>query len=122
MASLLHLSPQRPPSLNALTGLRFFAALGVVLFHLDVLRNSEVLGWVYTAVLSDGCCGVGFFFILSGFVLAYNYDGRFRALRGRELWDYATARFARIYPLHFVLFGIVLIPYFRATPWPGPGL
>jgi peptidoglycan/LPS O-acetylase OafA/YrhL len=86
----------RPP-LRALTGIRFFAALHVVLFHYapglpPLLRN----------VAANGYMAVGLFFILSGFVLAYNYAGR--AVKPRR---FLGARFARIYPAY--LLGFVLI-------------
>ncbi|GEB12334.1 acyltransferase family protein [Pimelobacter simplex] len=77
--------------LPSLTGLRFWAALLVVLYHL-----SRTVGQV--PVVSDlswyGRCGVTFFFVLSGFVLAWSYDGT----RTRPLVFY-WRRFARIWPL-----------------------
>jgi peptidoglycan/LPS O-acetylase OafA/YrhL len=51
--------------------------------------------------------GVTLFFTLSGFVLAANYFEAFRHISGRKLWQYAVARFARIYPLY-----ILLVVYF----------
>ncbi len=86
----------RPP-LPALTGIRFFAALHVVFFHYApglplLLRN----------VAANGYMAVGLFFILSGFVLAYNYAGR--PLRRPRFF---VARFARIYPAYAL--GLVLI-------------
>ena len=58
---------------------------------------------------SSGYVGVNFFFVLSGFVLAYAYveDGRMTTSAGR-FW---RARFARIYPMHLV--GVLLaLPLF----------
>jgi len=61
-----------PPDLRALTTLRFLAALWVVLYtawpHLDV-------SWVPVAV-TKGYLGVETFFILSGFILSYQYGHR----------------------------------------------
>ncbi|MFF8833700.1 acyltransferase family protein [Streptomyces sp. NPDC015131] len=77
--------------LPSLTGLRFWAALLVVLYHLT-RQAGEV------PVLGDltryGRSGVTFFFVLSGFVLAWTYDGR-RVPTRVFLWR----RFARIWPL-----------------------
>jgi len=97
------ISAPTPPDLRALTGLRFLAALWVVLYtawpHLDV-------SWVPVAV-TKGYLGVETFFILSGFILSHVYleavgDKRFRY--GGFLW----ARMARVYPLHLVtLFGMI---------------
>lgn len=96
---------QTPPDLRALTGLRFLAALWVVLYtawpHLDV-------GWVPLAV-SRGYLGVEVFFVLSGFILSHVYleaAGQKRYSYGGFLW----ARIARVYPLHLVtLFGMVAL-------------
>lgn len=93
------------PALAALTGLRFFAAAHVVLYHYagpalpqgtpDGLRHAVAHGYV----------GVSFFYLLSGFILAYNYAERRAersvALRGSVrafLWN----RVSRVYPLYLV--------------------
>ncbi|GAA4899208.1 acyltransferase family protein [Streptomyces coeruleoprunus] len=81
----------RRDRLPSLTGLRFWAALAVVLYHLS-RQVGEIPG------LSDvtwyGRSGVTFFFVLSGFVLAWTYDGT-RVPAKVFLWR----RFARIWPL-----------------------
>jgi len=92
-----------PPDLRALTTLRFFAALWVVLYtawpHLDV-------AFVPVAV-TKGYLGVETFFVLSGFILSHVYleaAGEKRFRYGGFLW----ARLARVYPLHLVtLFGMI---------------
>lgn len=92
-----------PPDLRALTTLRFFAALWVVLYtawpHLDV-------GFTPVAV-TKGYLGVETFFVLSGFILSHVYleaAGEKRFRYGGFLW----ARLARVYPLHLVtLFGMI---------------
>lgn len=48
-----------------------------------------------------GYLGVEVFFILSGFIIAYNYAERFRVFHGRTYRDFLVLRFARIYPVHF---------------------
>lgn len=92
------------PQLPALTGLRFVAAALVVLFHargmLPSLRDNPALD-----ILGSGYSGVSLFFVLSGFVLAYNYltpDGT----GVTDTRDFLIARFARIYPVYLV--GIVI--------------
>jgi peptidoglycan/LPS O-acetylase OafA/YrhL len=43
---------------------------------------------------------VNLFFILSGFILAYTYDGQIEGKTNRlHFWE---ARFARIYPVYFL--------------------
>ena len=94
-----------PPDLRALTTLRFFAALWVVLYtawpHLDV-------AFVPVAV-TKGYLGVETFFVLSGFILSHVYleaAGEKRFRYGGFLW----ARLARVYPLHLVtLFGMIVL-------------
>src|SRR5690242_10504277 len=87
--------------LPALTGVRGYAALAVVLYHYRV----PGFGW--------GWLSVDVFFVLSGFVLAHVYrDG----LRPSEfLW----ARFARTIPTHLVatsLVGLAMMQFTDITP------
>lgn len=107
----------RRPTLAALTGLRFVAAIWVVLYHVvEVLapRASGMAG----RVAVHGYLGVSLFFVLSGFILTYTYiDPGTGWLRGsrRSFW---WARVARIYPVYalalllalpvFLLYRIVL--------------
>jgi peptidoglycan/LPS O-acetylase OafA/YrhL len=91
--------PMSKQQLSPLTGLRFLAAMHVVFFH----ARQNFTDWpaIYQNVIATGNIAVSLFFILSGFVLAYNYiqlgDGSNTGKR--EFW---TARFARIYPLYFL--------------------
>ncbi|HJZ64791.1 MAG TPA: acyltransferase [Candidatus Acidoferrum sp.] len=94
------------PRLNALTTLRFFAALHVVLFHMRVVGILSGGPWWYQNFASIGYVGVNFFFVLSGFILVYTYEGS--AFSVRKFW---WARFARIYPA-YVLSLIVAAPFF----------
>ncbi|WP_405390863.1 acyltransferase [Streptomyces sp. NBC_01102] len=77
--------------LASLTGLRFWAALAVVLYHLS--RHAGTLPWI-SDLTWYGRSGVTFFFVLSGFVLAWTYDGK-TVPTSVFLWR----RFARIWPL-----------------------
>jgi peptidoglycan/LPS O-acetylase OafA/YrhL len=87
---------------RALNGLRFFAALSVVLFHYSGSVSAyRVLPIWATNVVQCGPAALGFFFILSGFVLAHANpslsDRRSRAL----FW---SKRFARLYPTYLFAF------------------
>ena len=88
---------RKPERLNALTGLRCFAAINIVLFHFS---NPNWFGWL-APVVNAGYASVSFFILLSGFVLAYNYAGRARAgkLDRRRFWE---ARFTRLYPIYLL--------------------
>ena len=94
------------PRLHALTTLRFFAALHVVLFHMRVVGILPGGPWWYQNFASIGFVGVNFFFVLSGFILVYTYDGP--QLSPQKFW---WARFARIYPA-YLLSLIVAAPFF----------
>src|SRR5882672_10730014 len=90
----------RRPRLHALTSLRFFAALHVLIFHLYAMNIAGGYGW-YHKLATIGYVGVSFFFVLSGFILVYTYADR--PLNVRSFWQ---ARFARIYPAY--LFSLLL--------------
>ncbi len=87
----------KPARLDALTGLRCFAAVNIVLFHFS---NPQWFGWL-APVVDAGYVSVSYFILLSGFVLAYNYSGRARAgqLDKVRFWK---ARFTRIYPIYLL--------------------
>ena len=87
-----------PSKIGPLTGLRFFAAIAVVFFHFGKGHITRAPGFLVN-VATGGAHGVTLFFILSGFVLAYNYanPAKTSGLRKREFW---AARFARIYPVY----------------------
>jgi peptidoglycan/LPS O-acetylase OafA/YrhL len=91
----------RLPKLDALTSLRFFAAAMLVVFHTDMLLFKATIA--KAIALSQG---VSFFFVLSGFILYYNYP---RLETRTETWRFLAARFARIWPALAVVTAIVLI-------------
>ena len=87
----------KPARLNALTGLRCFAAVNIVLFHFS---NPQWFG-LLAPVVNAGFVSVSYFILLSGFVLGYNYNARARAgeLDKVRFWK---ARFTRIYPIYLL--------------------
>jgi peptidoglycan/LPS O-acetylase OafA/YrhL len=87
----------RPVRLDALTGLRCFAAVDIVLFHFS---NPQWFG-VLAPVVNSGYAAVSYFILLSGFVLGYNHAPRARAgqLSKVRFWK---SRFVRIYPIYFL--------------------
>lgn len=76
--------------------LRLFAVLAVLLFHYG-FRGAAADGFTAVSlaeiapIAKYGYLGVQFFFIISGFVIAYSAEGRTAAA-------FAIARIARIYP------------------------
>jgi peptidoglycan/LPS O-acetylase OafA/YrhL len=92
--------PARKPSLPALTGIRTLLAFNIVLFHftpphLGLLRPFVQNGFVFVNV----------FFLISGFILTYNYFDRGASLDKREFW---LARFSRLYPVYLLVLIISL--------------
>ena len=87
----------KPARLNALTGLRSFAAVNIVLFHFS---NPQWFGWL-APVVNAGYASVSFFILLSGFVLGYNYNARARAGE-LDRFRFYEARFTRLYPIYLL--------------------
>ncbi|MBO1512371.1 acyltransferase family protein [Metabacillus bambusae] len=83
--------------LNSLTSFRFIAALMVFVFHAGILSEYQL-----------GAAGVSFFFVLSGFILTFNYHNKINKLNKTNLKQFYKARFAKIYPLHLLTFLIAL--------------
>jgi len=102
---------QRPRDLRSLTGLRWIAAFVVFGYHLTLFQyfagGSAAALWY---LFAEGVSGVSFFFVLSGFVLAWN------AHAGDSAILFWRRRVARIYPVHLVTallalaLGLALVP------------
>ena len=91
----------RPPRLDALTSLRFVAAAAIVVLHTgDLFTPAPGTTLVYAL---NG--GLSFFFVLSGFVLAYNYP---RLDAPGATATFLVLRFARLWPLHVAGFAAML--------------
>jgi peptidoglycan/LPS O-acetylase OafA/YrhL len=89
-------------NLDALTGLRFFAAFAVVIYH---FARPALTGWptFLQNLAGSGYVAVDFFFVLSGFVLSYSYLKQNGSITGAKSSFY-VARFARIYPAYLLAF------------------
>jgi peptidoglycan/LPS O-acetylase OafA/YrhL len=96
-----------PAHLDALTGLRGIAAWMVVLYHIRASLTLILPGRAID-VLAKGYLAVDLFFILSGFVLWYNYAPRIRDRGFREAGTFLWRRVARIWPLHAVILGVFI--------------
>ncbi|MDX2108187.1 MAG: acyltransferase [Candidatus Melainabacteria bacterium] len=91
--------------LESLTSLRFFAALFILLYHARAQFD------ILTALPEDYEFpqGVTFFFILSGFILTYVYQGLMNSKQNKAFW---IRRLARLWPLHlfWLIAPIALLP------------
>jgi peptidoglycan/LPS O-acetylase OafA/YrhL len=91
----------RREDVPGLTGLRFAAAFSVLIAHsMSMLMRSHETPWgfVYWVIQASGF-GMTLFFVLSGFVIHYNYATLVTEGRVRGIAAYLWARFARLYPL-----------------------
>ena len=88
----------RKPALPALTGLRTLLALTILLFHFT--PSGLRWGWFSLYPLIDiGYVFVSFFFLISGFILSYNYADR---PGGVNIADFWMARLSRLYPVYLL--------------------
>jgi peptidoglycan/LPS O-acetylase OafA/YrhL len=97
----------KPARLNALTGLRCFAAINILFFHFS---NAKTFGFL-APVVEAGYVSVSYFILLSGFVLGYNYNARARAGE-LDTKRFYKARFTRLYPIYFLSL-ILALPMLR---------
>jgi peptidoglycan/LPS O-acetylase OafA/YrhL len=103
------------PEILALTGLRGLAAVGVVASQVGVWRTAPTYLHDLVAAAS---LGVPFFFLLSGFLLAYNYPSLTMWSGRRELGRYAMARVARLAPLFVVVgLGVLILGGIDGGDW-----
>jgi peptidoglycan/LPS O-acetylase OafA/YrhL len=94
------------PEILALTGLRGLAAVAVVLHQIGAPRSAPAM---LHHLIAAGGLGVPLFYLLSGFVLAYNYPTLSLRSGRRGLGRYTMARVARIAPLTLAIGGAVLV-------------
>ncbi len=94
-----------------LDGLRGVAALLVVIFHTFEAWNG---GDPTRQIINHGYLAVDFFFLLSGFVIAYAYDDRWGRM---NTWGFFKRRLIRLQPMVIIgsVFGAALF-YFSAGP------
>lgn len=89
--------------INTLTSLRLIFAFMVFGAHCYVIDDI-----FSTHFFKEGFVGVSFFFVLSGFIIAYNYQKKLqeKEITRRRFW---VARIARVYPLHWLTLFIAAI-------------
>jgi peptidoglycan/LPS O-acetylase OafA/YrhL len=105
--------------INALTGLRGIAASWVLIYH--SYRLTEDLDAAARAPMAflgaAGYLGVDIFFVLSGFVIAYNYAHKDLHTSWSQYGSYLWKRLARLYPVHIaaLVFFAVTLPLHEAN-------
>ncbi len=106
------MSVVRTGEIKALTGLRIVAALWVVMFHFRPLlwEASPRLKDDLAPLLNAGAQGVDLFFILSGFVLTWNYFDRMGPSWSlRATLHFLWLRLSRVWPVYLVTMHIAAL-------------
>lgn len=103
---------------HILDGLRGVAAMMVILYHFgEGFATSPVDQW-----MNHGYLAVDFFFVLSGFVLGYAYDNRWRSNGGNiTMGSFMLRRVIRLQPMVVVavLLGVVSYLLQGSVQWDG---
>lgn len=94
--------------LPTLTGVRGIAALAVLFYHIRDAMGGFASERVIS-VLAQGYLAVDLFFVLSGFVLWWNYRDQFHDRGLRAASGFMIKRFARIFPLHVAILTAMLL-------------
>ena len=100
------------PHYNILDGLRGVAAITVVCFHLFEAYATSHLD----QQLNHGYLAVDFFFILSGFVVGYAYDDRWKTMK---IKDFLKRRFIRLQPMVVIgaIIGAIMFYFQGCSVW-----
>lgn len=113
------------PIIPALTGLRFLAALMVLIGHAASILPSQDPNYVVAYWIEQGTTtGMSLFFVLSGYVIWINYAAAFRERPFHEACrDFIAARVARLFPMYcatiiLALATGALMPALDRMPWP----
>ena len=105
------------PRYELLDGLRGVAALMVIWYHIFE-------GFATSAIdqkFNHGYLAVDFFFILSGFVIGYAYDDRWKNM---TIWQFFKRRLIRLHPLVILGAAFSLIAFLiqGSVQWDGTHL
>ena len=108
--------------IRALTGLRFVAALLVLIAHVALAFPNVALAFptslLRRLLVGLASAGMSLFFVLSGFVMWLNYAHPIAARKPGAIRDFALARFARLYPMYFVVIAVAFSMAFLLHGWP----
>lgn len=88
--------------IHGLTIFRFITAFYVFLFHCNLRYKADTSEWLQQ-IISNGAVGMSFFFVLSGFVMAW-------ASRICIKENYYRSRLARIFPAYLAM-GAITLPF-----------
>ncbi|MBN2044965.1 MAG: acyltransferase [Anaerolineales bacterium] len=101
--------------LEQLQFLRFFASLWIVIYHFGVGTVPFDREPFIRVVRGDSFI-VSFFFVLSGFIIAYVYYPQ--ALKGINFKDFLVKRLSRFLPLYWVTLAIMMVLFWQKSSRP----
>jgi len=106
--------------ISNLTSLRGITALLVGVYHFQGLFV-RFIPESTTMFFAKCYLMVDIFFIMSGLIITHVYQNSFRhEVAGADFWKFIVARFARIYPLHFVVLLVIVISFLASGAPPDP--
>ncbi len=106
-------SPSGPSLFASLQAGRALAAILVAFYHASAYIFSLDKYWGFDPArhfMDFGRAGVEFFFVLSGFIIFYIHAKDIN--RPDRVFPYAAKRFLRIYPIYWLIVGVVMAIYF----------
>ncbi len=103
---------------EGLNGLRFFAALAVIITHIELTKNFFKIQNCWqssTLIFNLGGLGVYFFFVLSGFLITYLLIIEKQKTGTVAIKKFYIRRVLRIWPLYFLILivGFFVLPNFK---------
>lgn len=103
--------------LSNLTPLRGIAAMWVVIFHFSEIV-AKFVSTDRSFLLEKGYLMVDLFFIMSGFIIYHVYHQSFISnISANHFRQFIVARFARVYPLHFVTLLLLILITVPVVGW-----
>ena len=101
---------------TGINGLRFIAALSVIITHIELLKGvfSFKSYWKNPLVFNIGGLGVYFFFVLSGFLITYLLLVEKEKFKTIKIKEFYLRRILRIWPLYYliIIIGFFVLPHF----------
>lgn len=104
---------------EGLNGLRFFAALAVIITHVELMKKAFLIEncWSSSVIVFNlGSLGVYFFFVLSGFLITYLLLVEKEKTGTIEIKKFYMRRILRIWPLYYLILviGFFVLPNFSS--------
>ncbi|HEY4539882.1 MAG TPA: acyltransferase [Faecalibacter sp.] len=99
----------------ALTGYRAIAAWIIFIYHFFPFKNvNHTYPEFISNIIYEFHIGVDMFFVLSGFLITYRYYN----LDKIDFKEYMVNRFARIYPMYFIItLAVFAVAFFKDGEW-----